>query len=106
MGEMTLPSKHRIRNLNPGNLRPSTLPLGHGGSLQYEFYELMGKKHFCFFQTAEIGGRTPNSSVKGSDSNNHLRAPHLASNSPASRYWITWVLYEKYDERSELFSSE
>ena len=29
---MTLPSRHRIRNLNPGGLRPNTLPLGHGGS--------------------------------------------------------------------------
>ena len=27
MREMTLPSKHRIRNLNPGDLRPSTLHL-------------------------------------------------------------------------------
>ena len=26
----------------------------------------MGKKHFCFFQTAETGNRTPNSGVKGS----------------------------------------
>ena len=26
--EMTLPSRHRIRNSNPGGLRPSTLPLG------------------------------------------------------------------------------
>ena len=30
-----------------------------------EFYGWMGKKHFCFFQTAEIWKRTPNSSVKG-----------------------------------------
>ena len=35
MNEMTLPSKHRIRNLNPGGLSPSTLPLGHGGPPQY-----------------------------------------------------------------------
>ena len=26
----------------------------------------MGKKHFCFFQTAKTGNRTPNSGVKGS----------------------------------------
>ena len=32
MREMTLPSRHRIRNSNPGGLRPSMLPLGHGGS--------------------------------------------------------------------------
>ena len=31
MSEMTLPSRHRIRNSNPGGLGPSTLPLGHGG---------------------------------------------------------------------------
>ena len=35
MIEMTLSSRHRIRNSNPGGLRPSTLPLGHGGSPQY-----------------------------------------------------------------------
>ena len=29
---MTLPSRHRIRNSSPGGLRPSTLPLSHGGS--------------------------------------------------------------------------
>ena len=32
MNEMTLSSKHRARNSNPGGLRPSTLSLGHGGS--------------------------------------------------------------------------
>ena len=35
MIEMTLSSRHRIRNSSPGGLRPSTLPLGHGGSPQY-----------------------------------------------------------------------
>ena len=35
MSEMTLPSRHRIRNSSPGGLRPSTLPFGHGGSPQY-----------------------------------------------------------------------
>ena len=30
MNEMTLPSRHRIRNSNPGGLRPSILPFGHG----------------------------------------------------------------------------
>ena len=32
MDEMALPSRHRIRNSSPGGLRPSMLPLGHGGS--------------------------------------------------------------------------
>ena len=44
-----------------------------------EFYEWMGKKHFCFFQTAETGIRTPNSSVKGSSDNHYPRAPTLNS---------------------------
>ena len=35
----------------------------------------MGKKHFCFFQTAETGNRAPNSGVKGSGANHYPRAP-------------------------------
>ena len=31
MNEMTLSSRHRIRNSSPGGLRPSTLPLGRRG---------------------------------------------------------------------------
>ena len=31
-----------------------------------DFHTWMGKKHFCFFQTAETGNRIPNSGVKGS----------------------------------------
>ena len=37
----------------------------------------MGKKHFCFFETAEAGNRTPNSGVKGSGANHYPRAPAL-----------------------------
>ena len=32
---MTLSSRHRIQNSSTGGLRPSTLPLSHGGSPQY-----------------------------------------------------------------------
>ena len=35
----------------------------------------MGKKQFCFFQTAETGNRTPDSAVKGSGANHYPRAP-------------------------------
>ena len=35
----------------------------------------MGKKQFCFFQTAETGNRTPDSGVKGSGVNHYPRAP-------------------------------
>ena len=34
-----------------------------------------GRNIFCFFQTAETGNRTPNSSVKGSGANHYPRAP-------------------------------
>ena len=33
----TVIQTHEIRNSSPGGLRPSTLPLGHGGSPQYWF---------------------------------------------------------------------
>ena len=51
MIEMTLSSRHRIRNSSPGGLRPSTLPLGHGGSPQYWLSHVDGE---------ETGNRTPN----------------------------------------------
>ena len=44
--EMTLSSRHRIRNSNPGGLRPSTLPLGHGGSPQYWLSHVDGEETF------------------------------------------------------------
>ena len=39
----------------------------------------MGKKQFCFFQTAETGNRAPDSGVKGSGANHYPRAPALTS---------------------------
>ena len=38
MNEVTLPSRHRIRNSSPGGLRPSTLSLAHRGSPQYYIF--------------------------------------------------------------------
>ena len=35
MNDMTLTFRHIIQNSSPGGLRPSTLPLGHGGFPQY-----------------------------------------------------------------------
>ena len=48
MNQMTLFSRHS--GSHPGSLRSSTLPLGHGGSLQYLFYEWMenGEETFCY----------------------------------------------------------
>ena len=42
-----------------------------------DFHTWMGKKHFCFFETAETGNRTPNSGVKGSGANHYPRARPL-----------------------------
>ena len=41
------------------------------------FHTWMGKKQFCFSQTAETGNRTPDSGVKGSGANHYPRAPAL-----------------------------
>ena len=49
-----------------------------------DFHTWMGKKHFCFFQTAETGNRTPNSGVKGSGANHYPRAP-----APPMTNWLT-----------------
>ena len=46
MIEMTLSSRHRIWNSSPGGLRPSTLPLGHGGSPQYWLSHVDGEETF------------------------------------------------------------
>ena len=57
-----------------------------------DFHTWMGKKHFCFFQTAETGNRTPNSGVKGSSANHYPRAPALNVQSvhiDLSRYVIS-----------------
>ena len=43
---MTLFSRHRTRNSSPGGLRPSTLPLGHGGSPQYWLSHVDGEETF------------------------------------------------------------
>ena len=75
MNEMTLPSRHRLRNSYPGGLRPGKLSLVTEAPHNTEFYEWMGKKQLCFLQTAETGNRTPSSSVKGSGANHYPRAP-------------------------------
>ena len=52
------------------------------------FHTWMGKIHFCSFQTAETGNRTPNSGVKGSGANHHPRAPaQLAKDYMHTTFW-------------------
>ena len=55
MIEMTLSSRHRIRNSSPGGLRSSTLPLGHGGSPQYWLSHVDGKETFVSFKPPRPG---------------------------------------------------
>ena len=74
---MTLSSRHRIRNSSPGGLRPSTLPLGHGGSPQYWLSHVDGEETFLFLSNRR--DREPNSGVKGSGANHYPRAPALTS---------------------------
>ena len=53
---MTLSSRHRIRNSSPGGLRPSTLPLGHGGSPQYWLSHVDGEEtFFVSFKPPRLG---------------------------------------------------
>ena len=55
---MTLPSKHRIRNSNPGGLRPSTLPLGHGDSHYMIFKSGWGRNIFVSIKPPRPGNES------------------------------------------------
>ena len=59
MIEMTLSSRHRTRNSSPGGLRPSTLPLGHGGSPQYWLSHVDGEETFLVFFKPPRPGTEP-----------------------------------------------
>ena len=56
---MTLSSRHRIRNSSPGGLKPSTLPLGHGGSPQYRVSHVDGGETFCVYFKPPRPGTEP-----------------------------------------------
>ena len=49
MNEVTLASRHRIQNSNPGGLRSRSLPLGQGGPRNIE--SSRAETHFYFFET-------------------------------------------------------
>ena len=48
MNEVTLPSRHMIRNSSSGGLRPSTPPLGHGGWPQYWIFTSERSRNILF----------------------------------------------------------
>ena len=66
MSEMILLPRHMIGRAHYHSVTKAPHPT--------EFYEWMGKKHFCFFQTAGIGKRNPNSTVKGSGASHYPKA--------------------------------
>ena len=91
MIEMTLSSRHRIRNSSPGGLRPSTLPLGHGGSPQYWLSHVDGEETFLFLWNRR--DREPNPElVKGSGANHYPRAPAHLERKHVKLYTIIWSL--------------
>ena len=55
-----------------------------------DFHTWMGKKHFCFLQTAETGNRTPNSGVKRSRANHYPMAPALSVVRRVGSFSIQW----------------
>ena len=70
-----------------------------------DFHMWMGKKHFCFFETAETGNRTPNSGVKGSGANHYPRAPaQVFYGQPISMCFATCQSQGKVKLTSILFS--
>ena len=94
LNEMTLSSRHRIRNSSPGGWgKEMNRALGHlcahigqtGPGEPPEDGE-MGFTHFCFFQTAETENRTANSSVIGSGANHYPRAPAQNMLGPPTKY--------------------
>ena len=72
---MTLSSWHRIRNSSPGGLRPSTLPLGHGGSPQYWILHVDGEETFLFASNRRDREPNPELWRESSGANHYPRAP-------------------------------
>ena len=69
---MTLPSRHRIRNSSQDGLRPSTLPLGHGGSPQNWLITSERRRNIYFLWNLKVRvGFEPAISDSPSSSFNH-----------------------------------
>ena len=61
-----------------------------------DFHTGMEKEHFCFFQTAETGNRTPNSGAKGSGANHYPRAPARHVLNKGVKYHTIVLLFSNY----------
>ena len=71
------------------------------------FHTWMGKNHFCFFQTAETGNRTPNSGVKGSGANHYPRAPaQIEIGKQCNRITTSWPVLRRFSTDRPWFKKE
>ena len=61
----------------------------------------MGKKLFCFFQTAETENRTPNSGVKSSGANHYPSAPALLKYKTLQCKLYVVILSQQYNNDAE-----
>ena len=80
MNKITLPYRHRIQNLSPGSLRPSTLPLSHGGSsAPHNTYEwslgVSGKERFVETWMPERGTNPRSPDFSSRPLYNHCISP-------------------------------
>ena len=82
MNEMTLYSRHRIRNSSPGGLRANTLPFGHGGSLQYWVSHVDGEETFLFLSNRLNREPNPELQRESSGANDYPRAPSRTITAP------------------------
>ena len=68
------------------------------------FHTWMGKKQFCFFQTAETGNRTPDSGVIGSGANHYPKAPaHILKKRLSFRYYCNINSWAKVRQNITVF---
>ena len=101
--------RHRIRISNPGDLRPSTLLLGHRSFPQYRVLRVDGEETFFSFKTQRPVNKPRTPSVKGSGAN-HYRALNFYLLEVVSRWRDPQLqVSENYSDltkwRSTLFKS-
>ena len=91
-GEMTLPSRHRIRNWRPGGLGLNTIPLVTKAPYNIESLRVSGEETFCFFETSRPEwGSNPRSPTFQAGSFNHctraLANIQVIKNWDSGRWW-------------------
>ena len=78
---MTLRSKHRIRNSSSGGLRPSTLPIGNGGSQQYWIFMSQRGRNISFLWNLgrpEWSSKPRSPTFQAGSFNHCIRVPAMA----------------------------